>query len=88
MLLKSATPVYPEDVPPGGNALIVLSYLVNQNGQVKDIKVLRGIPEFSQAAIDALSKFVYKPASHGGEPVAVVLSSAIRVKESSGLEEE
>ena len=42
-----------------------------------EVQILKGEEIFRQAALDAVSQFVFKPAVQNGEPVAVWLSQAI-----------
>ncbi|MBM3312457.1 MAG: TonB family protein, partial [Candidatus Aminicenantes bacterium] len=43
--------------------------VVGPDGRVKDVSILKSHPLFDQAAIDAVSQFVYEPALRDGSPV-------------------
>lgn len=55
---------------------VVLSFIVTADGSVRDIKVVRGLPDgLTESAIDAARKMKWKPATKNGEPVATRLSN-------------
>ncbi len=56
---------------------VFLKFKVNVDGSVSDVRVLRGLGVFHQAAIDAISQFRYIPAEHNGKPVAVWMTQPI-----------
>jgi protein TonB len=54
---------------------------VNEEGEVEDVKVLKGIGGgCDEAAIDGIKKSKFKPGSNGGIPVKVKLSIPIAFK--------
>ena len=56
---------------------VFLKFIVNVDGSVSDVRVLRGPEVFHQAAIDAISQFRFKPAEHNGKPVAVWMTQPV-----------
>ena len=56
---------------------VFLKFIVNVDGSVSDVRVLRGLGVFHQAAIDAISQFRYIPAEHNGKPVAIWMTQPI-----------
>ena len=56
---------------------VFLKFIVNVDGSVSDVRVLRGPEVFHQAAIDGVSLFRYKPAEHNGKPVAVWMTQPV-----------
>ncbi len=56
---------------------VVLQATVGEDGKVRNIKVLKSIPLLDQAAIDALSQWVYAPATRNGVAVAVEITVTI-----------
>ena len=56
---------------------VFVKFIVNVDGSVSDVRVLRGLGVFHQAAIDAISQFRYIPAEHNGKPVAVWMTQPI-----------
>ena len=70
-LLRSVKPEYPPKVT------VFLKFMVNVDGSVSDVSVLKGPEAFYQAAIDAISQHRFKPAEHNGKPVAVWMTQPI-----------
>ncbi len=66
-------PEYPKEAVKGHQpGSIVLVLIVGSNGEVRYLKVVRGIsPEIDQAATEAVKKWKFKPALKDGKPVAV-----------------
>ena len=56
---------------------VFLKFMVNVDGSVSDVRVLRGPEVFHQAAIDGVSQFRFKPAEHNGRPVAVWMTQPV-----------
>ncbi len=80
-LLHSVKPVHPEEaIRDSLKGKVFLKFIVNVDGSVSDVTVLRTIgPEvFRQAAIDAISQFQFKPAEHNGKSVAVWMTQLIK----------
>ncbi len=70
--VTQVTPAYPEfarDAQIQGK--VVLHVLVGKDGRVKNVKVIRSVKGLDQAAIDAMKKWVFKPALSNNKPVAV-----------------
>ena len=77
-VLHAVKPVHPEEAFRDSlEGKVFLKFMVNVDGSVSDVRVLRGTEEFHQAAIDAVSQFRYKPAEHNGEPVAVWMTQPV-----------
>ena len=78
-LVKMVHPVYPEDARQGKvEGIVILAARIDTGGRVKDVKVLRSIPELDQAAIDALKQWIYEPLLKGGKPAEAVFSVTVR----------
>ena len=71
-LIHDVTPQYPAEA---GRARIegavVLLATIGRDGCVKDVRVESGLPILTQAAIDAVKQWRYKPYMIDGEPVEV-----------------
>ena len=71
-LIHDVSPQYP---PEAGRARIegtvVLLAVIGTDGSVKDVRVENGLPILTQAAIDAVKQWRYKPYLVDGEPVEV-----------------
>ena len=50
---------------------VVLRAVINREGNVQDLQVLRGHPMLVQAALDAVRQWRYRPYYLNGEPVEV-----------------
>ncbi len=70
-LLQSVKPVYPPRV------IVFLKFMVNVDGSVGDVRVLKGPEVFHQAAIDAISQYRFEPAEHDGKPIAVWMTQPV-----------
>ncbi len=71
-VLHSVKPVHPEEaIRDSLEGKVFLKFMVNLDGSVSDVSVLRGEAIFHRAAIDAVSQFIYKPAEHNGKVVPV-----------------
>jgi TonB family protein len=78
VLLKQSPPRYPAAAQQAGiGGKVFLSFVVDTLGTVTDIRVLRGPEVFRQAAVDALSSFLFRPAQREGRPVAARLSMPV-----------
>lgn len=72
-LIYKVDPVY----PPLAKAAhvqgeVILDVTVTENGEVAEVKVLRGHPLFDKAALDAVKRWRYSPTYSNGEPVPVI----------------
>jgi periplasmic protein TonB len=69
-LLKSVPPVYPPDAMRNFiTGDVRLDALVDAKGRVKTAEVLVGPSQLHQAAIDAIKKYEYAPATKGTRSV-------------------
>ena len=79
-VLHAVKPVHPEEaIRDSLEGKVFLKFIVNVDGSVSDVSVLRviGSEVFRQAAIDAVSQCRFKPAEHNGKPVAVWMTQPI-----------
>ncbi|MXX12138.1 MAG: TonB family protein [Gemmatimonadetes bacterium] len=79
-VLHSVVPVHPEKALRDNlEGKVFLKFMVNVDGSVSDVKVLRtiGSEVFQKAAIDAISQFRFKPAEHNGKPVSIWMTQPI-----------
>jgi len=77
-LLKQVNPVYPPEAKAARmQSQVVLEVLIGTNGLVEAIGLLSGPPLLTQAAIDAVSQWEYKPFLLNGQPTRVVTTVEI-----------
>ncbi len=70
--VTSVTPTYPEFAREAQiQGTVVLHVLVGKDGRVKNVKVIKGVTGLNEAAVDAIKKWVFKPALSNNKPVAV-----------------
>jgi protein TonB len=69
----SPDPIYPEEARLARiQGVVILQTIIDTLGKVNDIRVLKGLPSgLSEAAVEAVSKWQFNPATLDGKPVAV-----------------
>lgn len=75
-------PLYPEEARRAGvSGLVILETVIDHTGVVRDIKVLKPLPHgLSEAAVDAVKQWVFKPGTLNGEAVDVIFNLTINFK--------
>ena len=75
VLLERVEPVYPEVARQGGvGGVVSLQLEVGADGNVSDVKVLRGAGQgFDEAATAAAHRFRFTPATRAGAPIASIV---------------
>jgi protein TonB len=77
--LKHVNPVYPEvAVAARVRGSVILECIVNRQGRVTSVKVLRGIPLLDVAAVEAVKQWAYTPTLKDGVPVSVIMTVTVR----------
>ena len=71
--IYSPDPHYPEEARHARvQGVVILQTIIDTLGNVTDVKVLKGLPSgLTEAAVDAVSKWRFEPATLEGKPVAV-----------------
>ena len=66
-------PVYPEEARQGRvQGVVILQTIIDAAGKVTNVRVLKGLPSgLTEAAVDAVSQWRFRPATLEGKPVAV-----------------
>jgi protein TonB len=81
-LVSRKDPVYPYTARAARiQDVVVLEGVVGTNGRVRDLRVISGSQVFWQAAIDAVSQWVYKPAMLNGTAIEARVRVEIRFRE-------
>jgi protein TonB len=82
VLIERVNPEYPEVARKARvEGIVILEAIITQNGHVENAKVLRGVhPLLDQAAVNAVRKWRYKPATLNGKPVRVHSTVTVNFK--------
>ncbi len=71
-LIHKAKPEYPEDAKKAKvKGEVRLRILIDEEGKVSDVKVLKGDPRLADAATEAVKQWRYRPMILSGEAVEV-----------------
>ena len=75
----SPQPLYTEEARRAGiQGVVILEAVVDANGTVRNVKVLKGLPMgLDQSAVDAVMTWRYQPATMEGRPVPVYFTFTI-----------
>jgi len=72
LLLSKATPVYPTIARTAGiSGTVVLAATISKEGQIVNLRVVSGHPMLTQAAMEAVKTWRYRPYLLNGQPVEV-----------------
>lgn len=73
MLLRKVTPAYPPLARSAGiSGVVRLVGTIGRDGTIQNLQVVSGNPLLTQAALDAVRQWVYKPTLLNGVPVEVI----------------
>ncbi|HEY3886464.1 MAG TPA: M56 family metallopeptidase [Vicinamibacterales bacterium] len=76
--LVDVRPVYPEEARINRvRGIVIVKALIDREGNVEEVHVLRSIPLFDQAAVDAVSQWKFEPTLVNGEPVPLIMTMTI-----------
>ena len=71
-------PLYPpEALDARVSGLVVLEAVIDQQGNVRSVQVLKSVPMLDQAAIDAVKGWRYEPTLLNGVPVPVIMTVTV-----------
>jgi protein TonB len=71
-LIHQVNPIYPRlAVQAHAQGVVVLAAVISQEGTVESLRVISGHPLLSQAALDAVKQWLYRPTLLNGDPVEV-----------------
>jgi TonB family protein len=56
---------------------VVVELSINAHGRVTDVRVLKGMPFFDDAAIEAARQWLYRPVRLDGKAIPVVISAIV-----------
>lgn len=88
---KTVAPVYPpEALAQGLRGIVILELTVSTEGKVTSVEVVRSVPPFDAAAVEAVRQWEYEVSKVEGKPVSVQLtvpiSFAMRLPEATRQE--
>lgn len=77
--LHDVAPVYP-DLPKriGVQGIVIIECTIAPNGRIANARVLKGHLLLDQAALDAVTQWVYAPTRVNGVPVAVLMTVTVK----------
>ena len=71
--LVTKTPDYPSDAKSAGiEGVVIVRYVIGEDGSVRDVKALKGPPELQAACVEAVKTWRFQPIIVDGSPQAVV----------------
>lgn len=77
-LIQKVDPVYPEAARQARiEGTVILEATTDVYGRVKNTKVLKSVPPLDQAAIDAVTQWVYEPIIIDGNPRGVIFTVTV-----------
>jgi protein TonB len=77
-LIKKIEPVYPELAKRARvSGTVILTVTVDEEGNVADLKVLKGHPLLDDSAVAAVRQWKYSPTLLNGEPVPVIATVTV-----------
>ncbi len=78
-LIEFRNPVYPVEARKQGiEGVVLLKALIEPNGKIKEIKILKSIPIFDKSALDAVEHWRFTSLTSHGKPVYVWMIIPIR----------
>jgi len=81
-LVDAPRPAYPEEARKAKTqGMVVVDALIDERGAVQEVRLVRGQPDgLSEAAMEAVRKWRFEPATLDGSPVAVEYSLTVRFR--------
>ena len=77
-LLISRMPQYPDETGASRvSGRVVMQAVINKDGTIGHLRVVEGDPALRNAALDAVSKWRYRPYTVNGQPVDVLTTVAV-----------
>lgn len=79
-VIRRVEPVYPPEAKQARiSGVVILEVLIDEEGRVRDTKVLKGLPYgIDEAARDAVRQWVFRPATVRGKPVKAVFNVLVK----------
>ncbi|HYC91209.1 MAG TPA: TonB family protein [Thermoanaerobaculia bacterium] len=82
VVIQRVDPVYPPEAKEKRIAgIVIVEAVIDRNGNVGDVKVLKSLPfGLDQAAADAVKQWKFRPGTRNGEPVDVIFNLTVNFK--------
>ena len=82
VVVKRVELVYPEGAKKAGvQGIVIVEAIIDRNGDVRDVKVLKPLPMgLDAAAVAAIRQWKFKPGTLNGQPVDVIFNLTINAR--------
>ena len=82
IVIKRVEPIYTADALANRiSGIVIVETVVDHNGDVKDVRVLKPLPfGLDQAAVDAVKQWKFRPGTMNGDPVDVLFVLTVNFK--------
>jgi TonB family protein len=81
LLVKKVQPIYPKSaLTMRIEGVVELMATISKSGDIASVKVLKGDPQLTRAATDAVKQWKYKPYLLNGEPVEITTQVTVNFK--------
>jgi protein TonB len=71
-------PIYPPEAQDARiEGVVIVGAVIGEDGSVVETWILRSIPELDQAAMDAVSQWLFEPTLLNGEPIEIEMTATI-----------
>jgi TonB family protein len=82
--VKDVAPDYPPEAQRAGyRGVVFADAVIGEDGRVREVTVLRGLPILAGPATRAIEKWLYEPALVDGKPVAVTITVGVKFEYTS-----
>jgi protein TonB len=79
--LSAVAPVYPElALKARLQGMVVIEATINERGRVVDVNLLQGAPLLTEAALEAVKKWVYTPTLVNGVPTPIIMTVTVHFR--------
>ena len=79
--IEQVPPEYPQAARRAGiQGIVTVAGVVERDGSITRLSVMRSVPGLDQAALDCVAKWRFKPAMSGGEPVPALIAIPVRFR--------
>ena len=79
--IRHVAPIYPPiALAARREGVVILEAVIDEEGRVRDVKILRSVQLLDQAAMDAVRQWRFTPTLLSGEPVPIVMTFTVDFK--------